>query len=190
MDNEHFSNTIQYCGRNVYDEQATLAFCKTQFNIFQVKKQVFLIIAFIVCVLAGLSGAFNNAVSIIFISIGCWFITMIKSIPKGNAEKILEAMNGKFPSSLYKFDCDGFDIYSGKDRNRIEYDSIIRLVDEGNYCFLFATPQIAYMIRKDSLDPCDIDGFMEFISYKADIQWTLSKPWYMLGIKDLLNRKK
>ena len=68
--------------------------------------------------------------------------------------------------------------------------NMIRLIEDRNYFFFFAAPQLAYIVEKKTLDPNDVDKFRAYTSRRIGLEWTRSRPWYSVNIKGLINDKK
>lgn len=179
-----------FTGRVRYNENAIIAFCKVQFSAFRGKKQIGFILGSLIMLLAGVSGRLGGAVSTILVLLGCWGPMYLNSIPKNDADKLIKAFDGKFPTSVYSFDRDGFDISSGKDKNRIGFDNIIRLIEDDEYFYFFAAPQVAYVVDKSSLSPADADGFMRLASERTELEWTKARRWYSVKLSTLIKERK
>lgn len=179
-----------FTGRVRYNENAIIAFCKVQFSAFRGKKQIGFILGSLIMILAGVSGRLGGAVSTILVLLGCWGPMYLNSIPKNDADKLIKAFDGKFPTSVYRFDRDGFDISSGKDKNRIGFDNIIRLIEDDEYFYFFAAPQVAYVVDKSSLSPADADGFMRLSSERTELEWTKARRWYSVKLSTLIKERK
>lgn len=179
-----------FTGRARYDEKTIFAFCKVQFSAFQAKKQIGFVLVSLIMILAGVSGRLGGAVSTILVLLGCWGPMYLNSIPKNDADKLIKAFDGKFPTSVYSFDNDGFDISSGKDRNRIGFDNIIRLIEDDAYFYFFAAPQVAYVVDKTSLSPADSDGFKQLASKQTELEWTQARLWYSVKLSTLIKERK
>ena len=179
-----------FTGRVRYNENAIIAFCKVQFSAFRGKKQIGFILGSLIMILAGVSGRLGGAVSTILVLLGCWGPMYLNSIPKHDADKLIKAFDGKFPTSVYRFDRDGFDISSGKDKNRIGFDNIIRLIEDDEYFYFFAAPQVAYVVDKSSLSPADADGFMRLASERTELEWTKARRWYSIKLSTLIKERK
>ena len=166
-----------FTGRVRYNENAIIAFCKVQFSAFRGKKQIGFILGSLIMILAGVSGRLGGAVSTILVLLGCWGPMYLNSIPKNDADKLIKAFDGKFPTSVYSFDRDGF-------------DNIIRLIEDDEYFYFFAAPQVAYVVDKSSLSPADADGFMRLASERTELEWTKARRWYSVKLSTLIKERK
>ena len=97
-----------------------------------------------------------------------------------NARQVLRAMRGRTLKMEYTFSGKKFTcaIASG-DTSSYEYDSIIRLVEEKDYLYLFQKPTQACMVDIASLCPNQLAEFKESMTKKTGLQWT--KPLSILS---------
>ena len=151
-----------FSGRAVYNENAIKAFCKVQYSAFKKKNQILIVLLGIALIVLAVCGLTKGAASI----------------------------DGKFGTSKYSFDDKGFDIVAGSDTNRLGYDNMIRLIEDSDYFFFFATPQLAYIVEKKTLDPKSEEKFKAYTSRRVGLEWTSARPWYSLNLKAVINDKK
>ena len=166
-----------FSGRAVYNENAIKAFCKVQYSAFKKKNQILIVLLGIALIVLAVCGLTKGAASIVIGVIGCWVITLPGVVPKSDADKLIAAMDGKFGTSKYSFDDKGFDIVAGSDTNRLGYDNMIRLIEDSDYFFFFATPQLAYIVEKKTLNPKSEEKFKAYTSRRVGLEWTSARPW-------------
>ena len=67
---------------------------------------------------------------------------------------------------------------------------MIRLIEDSDYFFFFATPQLAYIVEKKTLDPKSEEKFKAYTSRRVGLEWTSARPWYSLNLKAVINDKR
>ena len=174
----------------MYNENAIKAFCKVQYSAFKKKNQILIVLLGLALIVLAVCGLTKGVASIVVGVIGCWVITLPGVVPKSDADKLIAAMDGKFGTSKYSFDDKGFDIVAGSDTNRLGYDNMIRLIEDSDYFFFFATPQLAYIVEKKTLNPKSEEKFKAYTSRRVGLEWTSARPWYSLNLKAVINDKK
>lgn len=179
-----------FTGRVKYGEDAIKAFCNVQFAAFQGKKQLGIIILSLLMIIFGVSGKLGLAVSAIFVPLGCCMLTYINFIPRNDAEKLIKAYGGNYPTSHYAFDGAGFDIAAGAGANRIGFDNIVRLIDDDRYFYFFASPKVAYIVERASLKPSEPESFKAYCAKRVGLEWTEYFPWYSPNIAARIRCRK
>lgn len=179
-----------FSGRAVYNEDAIKAFCRVQYAAFKKRNQLTFILLGISLIVLAVCGEIGGTLSVVVGAVGCWILTLPGVVSKSDADKLVAATEGRFSTSKYSFDDKGFDIAVGSETNRLGYDNMIRLIEDRNYFFFFAAPQLAYIVEKKTLDPNDVDKFRAYTSRRIGLEWTRSRPWYSVNIKGLINDKK
>lgn len=176
-----------FSGRVVYDENAIRAFCKVQYAAFKRKSQATFIVCGVAFIVLAVCGVIGGTLSIVVGAVGCWVLTLPGVVSRSDADKLITAMDGKFAASKYSFDDKGVDIAAGNESNRLVYDNMIRLIEDDNYFFFFAVPQLAYIVEKKTIIPHDIEKFKAYTSRRVGLEWTRSRPWYSVKVKAMIN---
>ena len=179
-----------FTAKTVNDSRAIQCFCKVQFAAFQTKKQIILLVISLAMIVAGATGKLGNFGAAILLPFGCFTLMFIGAIPKSDADKVIQAYDGKFPTSKYSFGDRGIDIEVGSDRNHLDYESMIRLIEDKEFLLFFASPKVAYLIDKESIRPKNVEHFKEYTQKRVGVEWTKSRAWYMINMQYLMNRKK
>lgn len=171
----------------VYNDKAILAFCKAQFNVFQTKKQIALILISIFMILLGGSGVAGYAAAAVLIPSGCWLLMSLNSFPKSDARKIAASFGGCFPESGYRIGKDGISIDAGGKKNHLDYADLIRLVEDDDYFMFFASPQVGYLIDKTSIPTEELGRFSAYIQEATGLGWLRSRAWYSVSLPFILD---
>ena len=122
----------------------------------------------------------TTTMGIIALLTGCLLLPSVSSLKSRNARQVLRAMRGRTLKMEYTFSGKKFTcaIASG-DTSSYEYDSIIRLVEEKDYLYLFQKPTQACMVDIATLCPNQLAEFKESMTKKTGLQWT--KPLSILS---------
>lgn len=162
---------------------------KMQYNIFCFGKKAVQILCGLILILIGLFG--QGVVStVLALFAGCW-LCMNTDVPaKMRAGKVIESMKGHFPFTQYDFDKKFFTLSAGDSKERIPYSSLIRLVEDNRYLYLYISKLSAYMVDKSTAKP-DIDMLMHRVSDGSGLKWTRPASLFSFGLRTLLaNRRR
>jgi len=85
------------------------------------------------------------------------------------ADDVKKALNGKYPQNRYDF-YDGHMVVIAQNQDVINYDRLIRLIEDELYCCLWISRSASYMIEKHSLGK-------ELDSCKASKEKETGKVW-------------
>ena len=161
---------------------------QTQYDTFQLKNKVVQVLISFGLILFGLFAPKDLITPWIALFVGCVMIANLNVVPKSQARRIVNQMAGQFPESDYTFEDSFFQFYDNGEH--IPYKKLIRLVDDGAYCYLYISQISAYMIDKKTITGGTIDQFKTFISNSADLPWTRPASLLTFRIKDLFPEKE
>ena len=83
----------------------------------------------------------------------------------------------------YYFEENRFICSAEKERNAFRYDTIIRLVKEKGYYYMFPNTNQAYMLDRNTLNPQEEEKFEKFIVKKTDLAWTHGMTFLTMNYK-------
>lgn len=159
-------------------------------NTFQLKLKVFYLAVCIGLMVAGASVGLQNPSGIALIAIGCFLLPSVRVLERIRAEQAIRSMNGQVLKVEYLFHKNQFICSSDTEQNIFEYSSILRLVEEKDYLYLFPNAKQAYMIDVASICPADKEKFRSFLSRKVGLEWTRPFTLLTLNLRKLqFNRK-
>lgn len=138
----------------------------------------------------GASFGLQNARGVAMICIACFLLPSIRLLDKNRAEQAIRRMNGKTLTVRYTFQEDAFFCETKDEKNRFTYDTIIRLVEQGGYLYLFPNTTQAYMIDLSTLEGGDGEAFRSFLSERVGLGWTKPTSLLTLNLKQLQYNKK
>lgn len=156
-----------------------------QYNTFQVGKKVTLILLSLALIAYGVFSFSSGMITSYFcLFLGCVMIAGLNVRPKSNAKKIIAQMNDKFPSSEYYFSSAGFK--DSEKSKEIPYQSLIKLIDDKKYLYLYVSRESAYMVNAASVyGEGGLNGLKTLISEKSGCKWTKPSSFWSFNIDNL-----
>ncbi len=140
--------------------------------------------------IAGAAVGLNNSTGIMLICAGCFLLPSIRTVDNSRVNEAIRKLNGNIVKVNYAFHDDVFICSNDKERNTFSYSSIIRLVEEREYLYMFPNKYQAYMIKLSSIEPSNENEFKAFISSKTNLEWTQRISLLTLNLKKLkFNRR-
>ena len=116
--------------------------------------------------------------------LGCVLLAGLNVRPKSNARKLISQMGGRFPRSDYSFHEKNFS--DGAGASPIPYSSLIKLIDDRSYLYLYVSKQSAYMLDRSTVNgPDGLEGFKVFLTDKTGLKWSRGTNFWTFSIKDL-----
>lgn len=161
-----FSASIEYNSDTIMELSSAIN------NTFKIGfKAIYLVICIALIAIGSIIG-FHSLVGIVCIAIGCFLLPSINANEKRQAREQIKQMNGHTLHVDYCFHDSHFICFDAKERNKFPYNSIIRLVKNVDYYYMFPNVSQAYMIDRSTIQPADMNKFENFISDKVGLQWT------------------
>ena len=146
-----------------------------------------------VCVallVAGAMSGLQTPKGVAMICIACFLFPSVRAIDKNRAEQALRKMNGKTLKVEYTFGEDGFRCEAPGEKAEFTYDSIVRLVEQPDFLYLFPNASQAYMVDLSTLEEGKAEPFKAFLSEKVGLEWTKPVSLLTFNLKPLrFNRK-
>ena len=127
---------------------------------------------------------------IALICIACFLLPSVRAIDKNRAEQTIRKMNGKTLKVEYTFEEERFWCEAPGEKADFTYDSIIRLVEDPDFLYLFPNAGQAYMIDLKTLEEGDREPFKAFLSEKVGLEWTKPVSLLTFNLKQLRFNKK
>ena len=184
----------KYTAEMSHNETTIRRLSKTQYDTFGTRNKVILIIICCVLFYFGLFGNSDGVVQIACLMAACFSIVSLNMPAKRNAEKTIKQLKGRDLKTRYSFGETAFSFgETDADDDALttkEYTSIIRLVEEGPYFYLFVSRLGAYMIDKSTIRPSNVEGFKAFVQNAAGLEWTRPGGIGSLSIKKVVHNIK
>lgn len=174
----------EYSASITQSAQTIKRYARMQYSIFHRKVKLAGFAASVALVLIGGFLVEGEGLSLLLIFLGCIMFTNMNAPANFTANRVIALFNGRYPTLKYSFGPDGFGI-EGKEK-KIKYGSLMRLVEDDEYLYLFQTPQYGSMLKKSSIQGDDgAAGFRRMLENKTGLKWTKPSTFYNFGLKDL-----
>lgn len=156
-----------------------------QYNTFQTRNKLLRVFLAMAMLVYGVYMSGRQMVTpYLCLFLGCVLLAGMNVRPKSNAKKLIAQMGGRFPSSDYSFSDSSF--LDGAGASPVPYSSLIKLIDDRAYLYLYVSRQSAYMIDRSTVKgPDGPDGFKEFLAEKTGLKWSRSTNFWTFSIRDL-----
>ena len=154
-----------------------LRMCKALDDTFYFKRKIMMALGGAVL---AVMGAWNmqSMAGIIFMMVGCWMLASLNLPAKNQADNVRTALGNQYPQNRYEFFDKHFVLYA-QNQDMVNYDKLIRLVEDEGYCYLCLNEQAGYMLEKASLGG-DVESFKAFMSKATGLKWV--KPYRLLTL--------
>ena len=163
-----YSNAV-YTAAMEHNEKSIRRLAILQYDLFQpYRKYVILLVGFAM-ILFGLFGGLNLQGAGVCVFLGCvcmWFCRMPAQI---TANRMVEAIGGKYPRSELYFREEEVAVTDGKKWFSMPYGMIQRIIEDKEFYYLWLTRATSYMIDKATLEPADQKAFKAFLEGKTGI---------------------
>ena len=179
-----------YTAKIDHSEATIRTMARAQFDAFRPKGfYVLLLLSLGFLASALFIPGLSQALKILFIVLGSFLIVGLNSPPRQLADQIIRSLNGRFPRIGYRFQ-EEFAALSGTDTtDRLQYDEIIRLVEQPDYLYLFIRNRSAYMIERSSIQPSEA-GLMDLLKRKTGLAWTRNTSVLNTSLKSLRQQRQ
>ena len=161
---------------------------QTQYDTFQFHKKLIHVGIAFGLILYGLYADQSMYTPMIALFVGCVLLANINVIPKSQAKQVLQMMGDNFPKSDYYFRDTDFTF--NKEADPIPYSSIIRLVQDRQYLYLYVSKQSAYMVDKSTVTGSSEMDLTDFLAIETGLKWTRPGNLLTFSIKDLFPQNK
>jgi len=161
--------------RHSYD--TILRMCKTQYGINNFRNRLIIIVIGTLLAIVGVP-IIGSLIGLLMVMIGCFMITSVDMPARMQADELKKALGGKYPRNNYEF-YDGHFVVIAQNQDIINYDRLIRLVEDEMYCYLWISKGASYMIEKYSLGK-EVDAFKAFMEKQTGKEW--ERPQKLTGV--------
>ena len=145
-----------------------LRLCRALDDTFFFKRKILMALGGVVLVVLGVWNTQSMA-GIIFMMIGCWLLASLNLPAKNQADNIKKALGGQYPQNKYEFFDKHFVLYA-QNQDIINYDKLVRLVEDDGFCYLCLSEQAGYMLEKASLGN-ELESFKAFMQKATGLKW-------------------
>lgn len=180
----HCSASIQY------DEETMRQMVKVRMRTFRSIASYGLLLIGAVLIGVGVLSSYSTvATRTMMVAIGCFMVVGVNSPETYMAKKIVQSMNGNFPKLSYDFGFDAIKIRGADTMNRLEYEDILRLVEEENYLYIFLKNKSAFMIDCKTVKP-KVNSLKELLTEKTGLGWTRPHRIAAVSLYSILRNRR
>ena len=169
-----------FSAKNTHSEASIRKLSEVQYNLFGLAKQLGIFLSGLVMIGVGLLVPVGEISFFLLLFIGGWLIVSVKLPQRRQADKLIEAMNGRYPQSSFSFQEKSLLVTVPEDCQQVPYGKIVCLAEDAEAYYIFIHYLSAYMVPKNSLRPKDDEGFKAFLSKKTGLLF--QKPCSLLGL--------
>ena len=175
-----------YTARMRHSPETVRRFTALQYDTFEWGRKLLMLLLSAGCMLLGLvSGSAVLAVLCFFV--GALLLTNLNARANAVADGVIEAMGGSFPELEYTFGESAF--RDGEARPEVPYTRLMRLIEDGEYLYLFISRASGYMLARESAEgEGGAEGLMRFLSEKTGLSWTKPVSLWTFRLQDLWRR--
>lgn len=159
---------LRFTGKMQYSEESVHRLALMQYRTFQAGKRLGLFAAAVLLLLAGFSLGLASVAGLLCFFVGCVLITGFDAPPRRTARALLTQLDGKYPLLRYEFTDEGFS--STEEEGRRGYGSVLRLIDDGSYFYIYVDEAKAYMVDRSTPEP-SAEGLRSFLEEKTGRSW-------------------
>lgn len=172
-------------GKIDHTEETIVLLYKTEYYTFETMRMLTRMAIGAIMIILGLTVELQMWARGILMLIGCWLLVSKDFPSAARADRVIEARKGSFPSMSYDFYEDHV-FLSGEGSMNIEYSKFGRLVEDGEYFYLFISKASVCMVERATLTPPAEEKFMKFIEDKTGLRWRREQSILSMNARDLL----
>lgn len=150
-----------------HDKETFYRLARVQYRLYGAAGKVFTILCGAALIAAALFWVKSTSFRMVLIFFGCWTISCWVLPEKRTAERLVKAVKGDFPHTCYRFDADVLAATAYGSTTQIPLATICGTYEDAEYWYLFLNSSSAYMVKKNSLQPADPEGFETYLKDKT-----------------------
>ena len=156
-----------------------------QYNTFQTRNKLIRVFLAMAMLVYGVYMSGRQMITpYLCLFLGCVLLAGLNVRPRSNARKLISQTGGRFHRSDYSFQEKNFS--DGAGASPIPYSSLIKLIDDRSYLYLYVSKQSAYMLDRSTVNgPDGLEGFKVFLADKTGLKWSRGTNFWTFSIKDL-----
>lgn len=167
-----------------YDDDTIRLMFRAEYYAYETVRRMLRFGVGIAGIAAALFVDMPTAAKVICLMVGVWMVVAGDFPSKVQAEGVIAQRGGAQSTVCCKFDDNSVFVENGL---RIPYKQLDKLVEDGDYLYLFRDKQTAVMLPADSLQPADPAAFKALVARKSGKQWApLKVDLLTFNLKDAL----
>ena len=162
---------------------------KTMQNTFHFWQKVLLMAFSGIVVVTGFVIGPEKPEGLLVLAGGCIMMMNTDMGARARARHTLKVLRGYIPRMEYTFGENDFRGVTDREDNTFEYQSIIRLVDDRKFLYLFQSKESAFMVDKATVEPKGCRELKEHIAQKVGLNWTYPGNLLNTGLMTLIGNR-
>ena len=163
-----YSNALYTAGM-VHNEKSIRRLAILQYDLFQPYRKYVILLAGFAMILFGFFGGLNLQGAGVCVFLGCLCLWFSKAPAQVTANRMVEAIRGKYPHTELYFREEEVAVTDGKDWFYMPYGMIQRVIEDKEYYYLWLTRATSYMIDKSTVAPADQKAFKAFLEAQTGL---------------------
>ena len=170
-----------------HDTSTVYKLIQTQFDTFQFHKKLIHAAISFGLILFGLYADSSLFMPMVALFVGCVMIANLNAYPKALAKKVLQQIGPNFPKSDYEFFDKEFSY--NKEAEAVSYSTILRMVEDRQFFYLYVTRQAAYMVDKTTVTGGSAAELKQFLEIRTGLDFSRPNSFISFRLKDLFPPK-
>ena len=159
---------------------------KMQYDTFQIWRKIAQVACGAILIYLGLAMSSSLIIAAICMLFGCLLFTGTDMPARHRADKVIKALDGKYPRTDYIFRDRSFEICADS-HETIPYASLIHLGEDKGYLYLYISRTSAYMIDKSSIE--DLAAVKEAVCRETGMSWQGPRTLSYYSIFSIIRRR-
>lgn len=151
-----------------------------QYNQFQAWKRIFGIVFGFACIVIGLESSFSSSFGLLLIAAGAIVLSSLNAPAKALAKTLCDGFGGNPPFVNYTFSPEAFTY--AENGEPVPYSSVVRLVDDGEFLYIYVSKKTAYMVSDFSVEGNGgLPGLKKLLAKGSGQEWRKPKKYSLLS---------
>lgn len=177
-----------FIARISYNRNTVMRLSKTIYNVYGGKTKTAIAAGGLMLAVCGFFSGINTPAGISLVATACLLLSQIQYPAVYRARQVVEAFHGNLPEISYHFRKADFAMYIGESEKIYPYSTLINLVEDSEYLYLFPDHSTAFTLDKNNFQKGTADDFMQFLSNQTSLGWNHYRPFWMLNLSDILRK--
>lgn len=179
-----------------HSRESILRMAQAAYDAFEGRQKLLRLVLALACILAGLfAPGMPRALGLLFVAYGCYASVSLNNPARSRADSVLQVVKqrgGAYPCTLLRFEPDRLCIGAegGNETQTVPYKELVRLMEDGEYFYLFVSRGAALMVPKTQISSGRLARFKEQLAQAAGLEILPLLPWWRLSLKQLRLRRR
>ncbi len=180
----------RYSAQIVHSKETVQRFTRVQYGTFEFTRKLGFFLVSILLILFGVSQLARSSLpGIAALLVGCLLLTNLNNRAESIAERVAEAMQGRYSTLRYTFMEETFT--DGEGRPAVPYSSLYCLIADEQYLYLFTGKATGYMFPAASVLDAQTgspsaEELKRFLAQQSGLRWARPLSLLNFSLKDCL----